>query len=413
MLSVICLNIIIMTTVERSGVQDMAGYPDCTPDGPLATVTPIHPPDPQEGFSFSADALEAQQLALAALEIPHVEVVRRKPIGEPERYNGSTIFKESVRFNDGAVRLATHVVPDNPVTEALTVSADPWGAGDKGFNDGEIRQMADHKLPTAWLHHQGRHRIFPPTRDRLWTVAKLATSKGVARSAAQELALVQDISGTTEANTQMLVRRGYSRSGMSGNAFIVQAEQQGAEVVFSHLEAECFPHALGTVALVKAFLNQAPGEGLTLSSVGAELLRKSRSPDDLNPCKIMEYAQTLDLHPLNLLNELLWIKEFKTGEAGTYAQAVRLDAKGIRLHYEADEWAQISHWLHINQPRPGITTLEMPGAHTAGAGRRMRTMKGSTFRRIANYAMEHEGRLDGITVDDVLDPQYRKYIVSA
>lgn len=366
-----------------------------------------------EGFSYLQGDYDAQQEALASLTLPEAEVVRRTPRGDPERFRKSTIFHESVRFRDGAVRLATHVVPDNPVTDVLTVSADPWVTGDKGFNEHEIHQMAAMNFPLLWIHHQGRHRIFPPNKERLQSLLNLATPKSVAIASAQELAVVEDIAETTPANTRELMRRGYSRSGMSGNAFIVLAKEKGIDVVLSHFEGECFPHALGMSALVKTFLDQVPDEGATISGVVAELTKKATKHPDIHASGLRDYAKTLDLHPLNLINEALWIPAFKTGEAGTFASAVPLDAQGIRIHYEGDRWSHIAKWLDINAPRPGITTLEMPGAHTAGASWKMQLMKGSTFRNIARYAREHDGSLDGITADAVIAKKYRKYIVSA
>lgn len=367
--------------------------------------------------SGTADVFAIRQEALDALVIPRVEVVRRKALGEPERYSDCTIYQESVRFSDGAVRKTTRVVPDNPATSVLTVSADPWVTGDEGFNMGEIKQLAQLDLPAEWVHHQGRHRIFPPTPDRVKTLFRIATSKGIARSAAQELALVQSLSGSAPFDTEKLLRRGYSRSGMSANAFIVQAEEEGAEVVFSHLEGECFPQAVSMFALAKAFFDQLPDEGLNISQVVAELIRKLKPDAALQEAEevgesLIKYAKTLDLHPLNLVNELLWIHQFTTGEAGDYAQAVRLDANGLRIHYSTDRWAHIAKWLSINSVRSGLVTLEMPGAHTAGAKREMRTMKGRTFSNIARYALEHEGSLDGVTALGVLDDKYHGFIVN-
>lgn len=366
-------------------------------------------PRPSDG-DFVDEALLAQQEALATLTMPQVAVISRKSRNDPERFAGSTIYRESVRFSDGSVRLATIVEPDVPVTDVLTVSADPWVTGEKGFNKGEIEQMAELSLPLVWLHHQSRHRIFPPTRSRLLTLTNLATSKGIAQAAGQELALVNDLSTNSDRDHKKLMRRGYSRSGMSGNAFIVQAEEQGAEVVFSHHEAECFPHAIGMVALAKTFVKQSVREGITISGGATELINLRDVGGTV--CRVVEYLQTLDIHPMNIANEMLWIKEFMSGEAGDYAQAVRLDAKGIRLHYEADEWAQISKWLPINNSRPGIVTVEMPGAHTAGARRKMRTIKGKIFSNIAEYALGHYRQLDGIRVNDVLPDECKQYIVS-
>lgn len=377
----------------------------------MAPDSPGH--DELFGFdSFEPSAYDLQQAALAELEFPEVEVTDRKSIhGDPERYEESTIYQERVRFTDGAVRTATFVVPDNPSINALTIAADPWVTGDEGPNLTEIRQMAANRQPAVWIHHQGRHKVFPPTRDRVESLLHIASSKGIARSAAQELALVRDLEETFPANPFQLVRRGYSRSGMSGNAFIVQAEAEDREVVFSHLEAECFPHALGMLSLVKHFVKQVPHEAQQLGEIATGLLQGRFNQDDLHASSALSYLKTLDIHPVNLVNEALWIKEFKKGEAGQYAQAVRLDAQGIRLHYEADEWAQIAHWLHINQDRPGIVTLEMPGPHTSGADRRMQKMKGSTLKNLSAFALENGGDLTGVTAMDVLDPAYHGYIV--
>jgi len=312
------------------------------------------------------------------------------------------------------VRLATVVEPDKPATEIRTSSADPWITGDKGFNRTEIDQMAQANLPLVWLHHQARHRVWPINMERARTVANMSRSKGIAQAAAQEVAAVKSYLGVEALTGIQVMRRGFSRSAQSANAFTVMTEAEGGEVPFSVHEAEVFPHALGWLAMGKGAMRQGRAELTAISSIAADLFGVHVEDDrDTERGSLRDYAGTASMHWLNLINEALWVTKFRSGEAGEYAKAVRLSAKGIRLHYDMDEWAHIDDWLDINAPRPGIITAKIPGAHTSGATKEMREAKGKLWTNIAHHVREHDGSLDDITAYGVLPENLRRYIVPA
>ncbi|HWB39396.1 MAG TPA: hypothetical protein VG604_04150 [Candidatus Saccharimonadales bacterium] len=397
---------------ETNAIPNQGGPDHVSPGQSLDNLVHLDPR--RTGGDFSSVELEAQRQALAAVAVgmPHVEVVRRTPIGEPERVSHSTVYQESVRFSDGSVRKATYVDPDKPATKVLTVSADPFITGDEGFNRTEIEQSAEANLPVLWVHHQSKHRVLPVNVERARTLVNISRSKGTARAAAQEVAAARSYLGVKTLKGVSVMRRGYSRSAQSGSPFIVMTEAEGGHVPMSVLEAEVFPHPIGWLEMGRDTVRQARAELTAISSIAASILGSSQEEDyDTERGDLKDYAGTASLHWLNILNEALWINKFRSGEAGRYAQAVRLGAQGIRLQYTLDEWGHLPAWLDINAPRPNIVTASIPGAHTSGATPEMRQHKGAICNNIANHAREHEGSLDEIKAYDILPKELRKYIV--
>jgi len=382
-----------------------------TAAGSEASTNLIHIDPRRQSGDFFTQALAAQQAALGSLALPEVTVVRRTSRGEPEHTGHATIYQESVRFSDGAVRLGTFVEPDNPAAEEWWSSADPFCTGDRGFNRGEIEQMAQTGLKLGWLHHQGRHRVLPRNLEHAKTLWNIVGSKGVAQAAAQEAAFMKSVIGVESFAGVTVMRRGYSRSAQSANPFAVAVEQEGGTVGFSFHEAEVFPHRTSFLGMAKSTARQGKAElgaivGIARSLRGSD--QEELSEDDGG---LGEYARTFDAHVLNIVNELCWINKFRSGEAGKAAQAVDLGARGIRLHYQRDQWAHLPDWLRINDARPGIVTVALPGAHTSGASPEMRMIKGVAFHNIANYAREHGGSLAGVTAMEVLPEQLKPFIV--
>jgi hypothetical protein len=362
---------------------------------------------------FNPEAVAAQQAALGALAIPEVSVVRRVSHGEPERVGDATVFQESVRFSDGAVRLATIVEHDNPASDVWWSSADPFVTGDEGVNRDEIGQMMDAGLNVGWLHHQGRHSISPTSREHRKTISAMNSSKGIAKWAAQEAAFMRSVLGVETFDGVSLARRGYSRSGQSGNAFAVMVEAEGGKVEFSHHEAEVFPDKLSLASLAAHVGLQLGIEAGAIVSIAKGLVGKESGVNHENGGSFHSYSRTFDFHVLNVINEALCIDKFRSGEAGKYARAVGLDARGIRLHYERDGWAKLDTWLDINDPRPGIVTVEAPGAHSSGASPEMMATKATTFRNIGNFAREHDGDISTMTAVQVLPDELKPYIIES
>jgi hypothetical protein len=189
------------------------------------------------------------------------------------------------------------------------------------------------------------------------------------------------------------------------------AAAEGATVEFSHHEAEVFPEKLSFAGLAINAAIQAGVEAGAIVAIARSLRGKDSDVSHEKGGSLSDYARTFDTHVLNVLNEILCINKFRSGEAGAYARAVGLDARGIRLHYSRDRWAKVDEWLAINDPRPGIVTVQAPGAHSSGASPEMRALKGQTFSNIANFAREHSGDISTMTAVQVLPDQLKRYLV--
>lgn len=370
---------------ERAAGLRIAPYPD-------SQVTPA---------TEQTSAYEAQQSALAALPSYSVQVVRRTSHKDPEVTDQATYYEETVRYDDGAVRLATIAVP-RLVRCAYPISTgDPWYTGPSGFNRAKIKSMAADGFVVVANHHQGRHAFLPTSRDNLQTMAHFLTSKGVGKSAAQDHALLDDLGRNASFPVDAVIRDGYSRSAVAGEAFIAQTATSSVlrTVEWSDLEAAVFARKVGHLAFLRLLSQQVPHELKTLSDIGLQLARGETANMSLS-----DYLGTVDVHPLNIVHEVVWLGLLLSGDAGIYAKAVPLDARGIRTTYRYDYASQQADWQAIHEPRKNLTLLQEAGGHLAGATPSMRHKRRLRFQRLRDYA-ERTGSLNGVSARHVLPPE--------
>lgn len=365
--------------------------------------------DPRfEGHFISAQ--EAQHETLVNLPAYPVTVLKRRTHKESETDEFGTYHQETVRYSDGAVRLVTLGVPHDPVTPDILSSGDPWLTGHEGFNNIEIKQLVRNGFTTLWNHHHGRHATLPTSRDRIMTTLGFLSSKSIGRSAAHDHALLDDFAPNADFDTGRVIRKGYSRSAMAGEAFIAQsalaaldqAEDEHRQVVWSDLEGECFSKGVGVVGLFNILTKQVPHEVATLASIAKSVAAKTPATHDGKPISIEDFLGTLDLHPLNLSHEIAWIQLLIRGDAGMFANAVPLDARGIRTIYEHDYMAQESDQVAIHSQRPHLQIVHEPGSHLSGASPEMLAKKDERYRKLGQYIREHGNDLSNITAADVL-----------
>jgi hypothetical protein len=177
---------------------------------------------------IAAPELEAQQQAFLELPTYEVNVLRRtthKDLGETPF---ARFTQEVVRFDDGAVRLLTRTAPkeryfgNSGVIPYAISGGDALFTGPDGMNAEFIDSYAKIGYPVIWLHHQGRHAPFPTNRERIKTMAHFLSSKSVGKSAHHDHAVIDDLESkeAVDFNTAVILRDGFSRSSMSGEAFI-------------------------------------------------------------------------------------------------------------------------------------------------------------------------------------------------
>lgn len=375
------------------------GPPDTkttTPEQQTAQLIPFPtPPSPQtpEGF------LDAQQAALASLEPYDVAVERRTAYGKPIRLAHGTLFRETVRYTDGAVRLATIGQPDKPVATQVFSTSDPWLTGPNGFNQVEMAELLRNGFHFVWNHHQGRHAALPINPSRVRTMLHFLSSKSVGKSAAHDMALLDAVTDTAAFRTDEVIRKGYSRSAMAGEAFLALCALRGdaRKTVWSDLEAACFTQSVSHRGLLELLAKQAPHEAAVLAEIGRDIAMGSPINEDGDAIDAQNYLRTLDFHPLNAAHELAWIRLFIGGDTGKYARAVPLDARGLRTFYEHDFMSQEAHQTELHQNRPHIGILHERGAHLSGATAAMLRKKSARLRNLGEYALEHEGDFSQIT----------------
>jgi len=373
--------------------------------GDLENVVPIHGSLSEE--SLFSSPLEAQQAALNSLADYPVRVIRRNSLKDPIRTPKGTFYQETARYSDGAVRLTTIGVPHKVRVPNAVVSGDPWFTGPDGFNRIEIEQLVNDGFVVVWNHHQGRHSVAPTSREHIRTLARFLTSKSLAKSASQDHALLDKLGEQANFDTQNVIRRGYSRSAMSGEAFIAQAalSNVGREIIWSDLEGACYARKVGHWAMAKGVSKQLPHEIQAVIDIKRQLAASLKEDDDHRPATLEDYKGTLDVHPLNLIHEFAWQRLLITGDAGRYAQAIPLEARGVRTAYEHDFSGQQIDWRRIHAPRQGIFIIEEEGGHLSGAEPRMLQKKRMRMLRLRNYFEEHGYSFSGLTYRDVLPPE--------
>jgi hypothetical protein len=374
----------------------------------LGNVVPIQGSLSEESL-FNSPA-ELQQTALDSLPSYPVRVVRRNSHKDPVRTSHGTFYQETARYSDGAVRLTTIGVPHQVRIPNAVVSGDPWFTGPNGFNRVEIEQLVNDGFVVVWNHHQGRHSVAPTSREHIRTIARFLTSKSLAKSASQDHALLDKLGETAGFDTDNIIRRGYSRSAMSGEAFIAQAALPsiGREVVWSDLEGACFARKVGHLAMAKGVSKQLPHEVQAVLDIKRQLAVAVQEDADHRIANLEELKGTLDFHPLNMLHELAWQRLLITGDAGRYAQAIPLHARGVRTAYKHDFSGQQLDWRRIHAPRQGISIIEEDGGHLSGAEPRMLHKKRMRMLRLRDYYEEHGFSFTGLTYQDILPPEIEK-----
>lgn len=356
-------------------------------------------PHQREGYFLTPEA--DQQLALASIPRHEVDVVKRTTHKGPEHTASATYYEETVRYTDGTVRLMTLGVPKKLLCETPIVSGDPWCTSPSGFNRKKIETLTEVGIPVVWNHHQGRHAVVPNSRARIKTMVRSVWSKSLDKSAAQDHALLDNLSATVGFRTDSVIREGYSRPAMSGEAFIALAAYAGRHVVWSDLEAACYARRAGLVSYGLTVLRQLPHEIVELAGTAREIAASSQDPVLIHVTP-RDYMGTLDLHLLNVIHEIGWNRPLVNGDAGKYAAAVPLNHKGVRTTYSHDYSGQQAEWKRIHRDRPGIYLLTLAGAHLSGARPSMLTLKRNRFARIVSYALTHDQDLSDIGYRDVL-----------
>jgi hypothetical protein len=381
------------TLLEPYGPPEAGGH--------QADVIAFPSPCESEGSFVSAE--QAQQAALEALPPYDVQVMRRTPHKEPETTAEGTFHQETVRYSDGAVRLVTIGLPHEARSPYPISSGDPWFTGPNGFNRHKITQFVADGYPVVWNHHQGRHSLKPNSAAHAQTVLRFLTSKSVSKSAAQDHALLNDLAPHADFDASRVIREGYSRSAMSGEAFIAQTAlpDNSREVVWSDLEAACFVRKVGFLTFGAMVAKQLPRELQTLAQIGIEAADQS---ENTPAPQLSDYAGTLDVHPLNLAHEIAWLRLLISGDCGAHAEAVPLGAKGVRTVYRHDIASQQADQQRIHAVRAGIAVLNEDGGHLAGATLRMRRIKQGRFLALLDYMSEHDMDLSAIMPRDILPP---------
>lgn len=353
---------------------------------------------------ITEEAFQEQQTALAALSPYDVHVVRRKTHKDPVRTSHGTFYQETARYSDGAVRLTTIGVPNKIRVPYVVSEGDAWFTGPDGFNRIGIEQLVNDGFVVVANHHHGRHSILPTSKDRLVTFAKFLASKSLGKSAAQDHALLNDLAENSGFDTEHVISRGYSRKAMTGEAFLAQAPAQGREVIWSDFEGECFARGVGHLAMMLGVAKQLPAELRTMKEVISQALNgpEIEMDEDYREVSLGDYAKTLDPHPLNLAHELAWQRLLITGDAGKYAKAVPLDAKGVRTIYIDDYSGQQADWQETHSVRPGIEILLEDGSHLSGAELRMLLIKRQRMLNLRTTLEERELDFSGLHYSDVL-----------
>ncbi len=347
----------------------------------------------------------AQQQALAGLPLYDVEVTRRSSHKRIEENEHGIFWQESVRYSDDAVRLATIGIPHEPISRYPIVAADAWYTGPNGFNSFEIKQAMAAGFPIIWNHHQGRHAIAPTSRQHINTIAHSLTSKSIGKSAAQDHALLKSLDGERSLQTDRVIRKGYSRGAMTGEAFIAlsQLPSIDRQVIWSDLEGACFARKVGYLSMMTNLAKQIPAELLTLAEITLDETAKPNLPDGPY-LSLRELLGTTDLNLINQAHELAWCRLLICGDAGKYAEAIAINAVGVRTVYQSDLAGQQADWRRIHAPRKGIEVLTEPGGHLAGATWRMLFKKQTRLRNLASYLLEHDNDVSQLRPIDVLEP---------
>src|SRR3989344_3952693 len=323
------------------------------------TIPEIHRPLNDEGVLI-AERLIAE--ARANLPPYDVEVVRRTTHKDkkPERDEFGTYYQETVRFNDGAVRLLTIGEPDPNRVGTDNISPIPIAEGDSlftgphGLSKNIMRGYMGLGIPVYWVHHQGRHSVKPDSMEHLKTLWHFISAKGVGRSTHQEHALFDDL-GMNGHQTKYMMRGGFSRSSMQAESFISTQDEHDRTTVYSDTQATCFAHEADARELIDVAVKQLPREAWAgiklLSKLGIRALKATTIEE------ITSLAGTIDLHPLNMAHELAWLRLLTDGASGIQARAIPLGHVGVRTVLSGDTMSHGADQQQIHNTRPEMEVI--------------------------------------------------------
>jgi hypothetical protein len=345
-------------------------------------------------MSVAIDQYPENVIPHPALAEYETRVIRRESYRNFETTEtGGTIYSELVHFQDKLGRLVTREAtisePTSNVMEVMpfpVIETDPWMTGPRGINRDKIRHYTDMGWRAIWLHHASRE-------------SALAKDKSVSRSAHQMHALLDDLQPYHDADLSQLVVRGYSRGDMTGEKFIATASRYGRVVPASDMEAVCFTRDMTRREKIEAIARHVPGEGVGLGKVGIGLLK--RAITERNPGLLLEYAQTFDIHPKNVLQEVMWAHALINAKVGRAIDQLPLDTVGVRTNFAKDYMSQRHESERLYARLPGIQVITEKGAHVAGADPRYLEKSLGRLANIRDYILDNDMSLYGITSNDI------------
>ncbi len=359
-----------------------------------------------ESGLFLAEAILAHDEAYQALGEYPVKVVSRTTHKDPETVPYGEIRQETVRYSDGAVRLATITTPNQDyrgergVSPYVMSSGDPWITGPDGLNRIKIEQYTEAGFGVVWQHHQGRHAVWPTSRARVQTMARFLSNKSVGRSAYHDHALLDDLDGTVDFRVDHTIREGFSRSAMAGKAYIALCKKFGRVNVWADLDADCFEHSLNPAELLHTGARQLVGEATGLARLIYRLTNEALETGDNS--MLEKLAGTFDAHPLNMIHEAAWIPLLINGDSGALGAAMPLDAAGVNTLFSRDWMSQSASVLDQQSVRPFFEVLHEDGPHIYGAYPEYLDKKLLRFDKVMTYMILNDMSLTGIRPSDVV-----------
>lgn len=345
-------------------------------------------------MSLATDQYPENVLSHPAFLDYRVDIAKREPFRDFETTEtGGTLYSELVHFEDSlgrlVVREATISEPNGnimPIMPFPVVETDPWTTGALGLNRDKIRHYTDMGFPVVWLHHAGKE-------------SPIAKDKSTSRSAHQMHALLDALQPHHDADLSQVVLRGYSRGNMTGEKFIATAENYGRLVPASDMDAVCFTRDMTHKEKIEAIIRQVPGEATGLGRVAIGLLK--RAVKERDPGLLIEYAQTLDPHPKNLVQEFMWAPALINASVGKSIDRLPEDTVGIRTIFTKDYMSQRFESERLYARLQGIQVITEKGAHVAGADPKYLEKSLGRLANIREYILDHGMSLTGITSNDI------------
>jgi hypothetical protein len=289
-----------------------------------------------------------------------IQGLERVSLKEPEVTNtGAHIYQELCTFYDSnghkIVREATIGIPNSNLVETIpnaVASSDPWTTGVRGLNHIKIKGLVDMGYPVIWLHHADER-------------SPLQRNKSITRSARQMHALLDDLDGSTDFSVNEVIADGYSRGGMTGEKFIALARQHRRKVLFSIFDAPCFATDMSGPEKRATLARQLPKELIGIGSIAVRHLLHGLKRGDLT--SLPEFAKTLNLHPKNIAQEVMWATALINANVGPMIDHQPKSTKGIRNFFESDEMSQIATYVDLYASHPGVVVIAHEGPHIEGA----------------------------------------------